>query len=86
MPWSIEITRPARRDLAGLSKRDRTAVGRAIDRLGQDPSAVDLAKLTGREGEWRLRVGRWRAILELDNAAGLIRILRVLPRSQAYRQ
>jgi mRNA-degrading endonuclease RelE of RelBE toxin-antitoxin system len=56
MPWSLEVTRPARKDLEGLPAHDRTAVVEAIDRLLNDPGGADIKKLGG--SEWRLRVGR----------------------------
>jgi mRNA interferase RelE/StbE len=83
MPWSLEVTRPARKDLEGLPAHDRTAVVEAIDRLLNDPGGADIKKLGG--SEWRLRVGRWRVRFEMDNQAGLLRILRVLARKEAYR-
>jgi mRNA-degrading endonuclease RelE of RelBE toxin-antitoxin system len=57
----------------------------ALRRLRDEPGAGDLKKLAGRSGEWRLRVGRWRVILGLDNASGIITVVRVLPRDRAYR-
>ena len=56
---------------------------RALDRLAENPGSVDIAKLGG--NEWRLRVGSWRVRFEMDNRAGVLRILRVLPRKEAYR-
>ncbi len=83
MPWSLELTRPARKDIEGLSPHDRAAVVEAIDRLLNDPGEVDIKKLGGTE--WRLRVGRWRVRFEMDSRAGVLRILRVLARKEAYR-
>jgi mRNA interferase RelE/StbE len=37
----------------------------------------------GREG-WRLRVGDWRVLLDIDENARTIKVLRVLPRGRAY--
>lgn len=85
MPWSLEFTRSARRSLAALPPEEREAVRRALDRLLQDPGAADFKKLAGRRDEWRLRVGRWRVVLELDNARGQMTILRIEPRDRAYR-
>jgi mRNA interferase RelE/StbE len=81
MPWQFQVARAARRDLSSMPERDRQAVGRAFNRLIEDPTAVDLAKLSGRD-QWRLRVGRWRAILEMDAETGTITVVRVLPRSE----
>jgi mRNA-degrading endonuclease RelE of RelBE toxin-antitoxin system len=47
--------------------------------------ALDVTKLGGGGNRWRLRVGRWRVLLELDNAAGAITIARVVDRKDAYR-
>ncbi len=68
-----------------MTARDRQALMRVLLNLTEDPGAVDLRKLAGRENEWRLRVGKWRAVLELDTRSGEIHVLRVLPRSRAYR-
>ena len=87
MPWEVGLTRRAIRDLDDLSERDRSAVEEAIARLAAEPGTRDLRKLSGRSNEWRLRVGRWRVILELDNAAGQILVIRVLPRNEGtYRR
>jgi mRNA-degrading endonuclease RelE of RelBE toxin-antitoxin system len=85
MPWKLTITRRATKDLDGLPRRDREAMELAIGRLAEDPGTVDFAKLAGRQNEWRLRVGAWRAIVELDAATGTLTVRRVLPRGRAYR-
>lgn len=85
MSWRLEVTDRAERDLMALPIRDAEAVRRALDQPLLDPRTIDFRKLAGRQGQWRLRVGRWRVILELDNAAGLMRVLRVVPRAEAYR-
>jgi mRNA interferase RelE/StbE len=83
MPWSIEVSQRARRDLAALDAATRRAVGQALNRLATDPSGADLKKLSG--GDWRLRVGEWRVMLELDNRTGRIIVQRVVNRRDAYR-
>jgi len=44
------------------------------------PGSVDLVKLEG--NHWRLRSGRWRAILELDTRMGTITVVRVRARNE----
>jgi mRNA-degrading endonuclease RelE of RelBE toxin-antitoxin system len=84
MPWRVEVSSHAQRDLQRLPRRDREAVIEALRRLGIDPGAADMKKLGGRRGEWRLRVGRWRVLLDLDNADGLITVSRIVARKDAY--
>lgn len=85
MPWHIRITDKAETDLSRLPARDREAVLQALHRLVTDFGSADVKKLRGREDEWRLRAGRWRAILLLSKSTGVINVSRVLPRDKAYR-
>ncbi len=85
MPWSLIITEPAEKDMDRLQVRDREAVLRALDRLLADPGSADFKKLAGSGNDWRLRVGSWRVLLRLYNDAGIMRVLRVLPRARVYR-
>jgi mRNA interferase RelE/StbE len=56
-----------------------------IDRLALDPWAphFDVKRLKGQRG-FRLRIGDWRVIYEIDTAEGTIVIFRVRPRGGAY--
>lgn len=53
----------------------------AADPYGDHPNAT---KLQGREG-YRLRVGDWRVIYELQNEDLVILVLKVAPRGEVYR-
>jgi len=77
MRWKIVVTPRAERDLRGLSARDLVRIKTGIDSLTAFPTQGDLSKLRGRENEWRLRVGDWRVLFELDRANRVIVILRV---------
>jgi mRNA interferase RelE/StbE len=81
--WGVEFERRAEKDLERLDPQVKQRVLSAIGRLADDPGSADLRKLTGR-AEFRLRVGDWRVIIDLDIAARAIIIERVLPRGRAY--
>ncbi len=85
MAWSVAITERAERDLASMPLRDREAVRQATLPLTDGLGGANVRKLSGRGNQWRLRVGRWRAILEVDTRARRIVVARVLPRDRAYR-
>ena len=85
MPWRVDISRRAQRDLDRLPIEDRNAVIGSLRRLAEDPSTVDLRKLAGTPNTWRMRVGRWRVLLQADNRGGTMRVDRVLDRRDAYR-
>ncbi len=83
-PWSLFLTYVAEKDLTKLPERDLQTVIQALDRLTQNPSSVDIRKLTGSSNEWRLRVGKWRIRFMFVANTHTIQILRVLPRKSAY--
>jgi mRNA interferase RelE/StbE len=83
--WRLRVSRRARKQLESLPLRDREYVVRALNQLSVDPYSGDVRKLTGRDEEWRLRVGQWRVRFTLDSNENVIDILQVLPRDRAYR-
>jgi mRNA-degrading endonuclease RelE of RelBE toxin-antitoxin system len=68
-----------------LPSRDRAAVEAAIDHLTVEFGTLDVTKLGGSGNTWRLRVGRWRILLGLNNSTGEILVARVVDRKDAYR-
>jgi mRNA-degrading endonuclease RelE of RelBE toxin-antitoxin system len=56
----------ARRELRRHDPPVQRRVVEALDRLTGDPPAGDVMRLAGVKGEWRLRVGDWRARFTRD--------------------
>jgi len=85
MAWSVIFSRRALRDLQDLDEETRKLILERIKAAAVDPASADLRKLGGRSAEWRIRVGNWRVIIELDSSTGTMTVLRVLSRRDAYR-
>lgn len=60
-------------------------IRRRIEQLAQDPYAPNnnVTKLQGRDG-YRLRVGDWRVIYDLNNEQLIVLILEIGPRGSIY--
>ncbi|HEU5423870.1 MAG TPA: type II toxin-antitoxin system RelE/ParE family toxin [Nitrolancea sp.] len=84
MSWQLVLPESIRTQLRELPREDRQAIGRAIDQLVRDPGQADIRKLRGRP-DWRLRVGRWRVIFEMNTRASEIHVLAVDDRKDVYR-
>ena len=56
-----------------------------IDLLAVDPFASNPNASALRGGGFRLRVGDWRVLYEIDASANLLKVVAVLPRGRAYR-
>lgn len=80
--WAF--TPRARKDMRRLDRPVQKRVVEALDRLVGDPPAGDVVKLAGASDEYRLRVGDHRVRFTRD-PAGVVQVLRVLPRGRAYR-
>jgi len=75
----------AERDLNALPSSDRSAIMDAVKAWARDEPHVDVKKLTAvRPLRWRIRVGRWRALLDSPEPE-IVRVLRVLDRKDVYR-
>ena len=82
MSREIEIRSKAEKDLRAIPKRDGERITKAILalRLGMEG---DVKRLTNFTPEYRLRVGDWRVLFEME--ADKITIFRILHRREAYR-
>jgi mRNA interferase RelE/StbE len=58
---------------------------RKIQLLRTDPLPENSRKLSGSSGLFRLRVGHYRVLYGVDKVSGIITILSVLHRKEAYR-
>ncbi len=63
-----------------------TAIRKKLDQLAADPFAanLDMKKLQNRSG-YRLRVGDWRIIYEIQKAQVVIMVLKIAPRGEVYK-
>lgn len=63
-----------------LARRIRDAILRRAD----DPRPPGCRKLEGRENEWRVRVGTWRVIYQIEEDRVVVLVVRVAPRGEVY--
>ena len=81
----ILIGRSAERELACLPREVQERFAKAFEELARDPKprpGLDVKPLRGMKGAWRLRVGSYRGIYELDG--GQVRFTRFGHRSNVY--
>ena len=70
MPWDVRLIARGEKELARLPRAERESILRALRRLSSDFGALEIAKLAVGGNRWRLRLGCWRVIMELDNSSG----------------
>ena len=83
--YGILFSRDAIKVLRRMPQNMARLIRSKIDRLAQDPYAPNnnVKKLVGRPG-YRLRVGDWRVIYDLDHGLRILAVERIAPRGGAY--
>lgn len=81
---SIEYTREAQKTLAKLPRDLRGLIERKVEEVARDPfGAANVKKLAGLPG-YRLRVGDWRVIYDVESGRVVVRVLKIGPRGGVY--
>ena len=82
--YSVEVKPPARKELEELPNDLLARVIRKIESLGNAPRPAGCKKLKGYRDQWRVRVGDWRVVYVIDDAAKLISVTRIAHRREVY--
>jgi mRNA interferase RelE/StbE len=73
----------ASKDLRRIQKQEASRIADALERLADDLSG-DVKRLTNFTPEYRLRVGQYRVLFEVDNENEIV-VYRIVHRREAYR-
>ena len=84
--YQVVYTKQAARALQKMPRNLASQVRQKLDRLAEDPYAANnnVTKLQERPG-YRLRIGDWRVIYELEDDVLRILVLKIAPRGEVYR-
>ena len=82
--YTLLIRRKVQKQIEGLPGEDEQRVRTAISELRNIPRPHGCVRLAG-EVVWRIRVGDYRVIYEIDDATQRITLLRVAHRKEVYR-
>jgi mRNA interferase RelE/StbE len=84
--YKIVIKKEAAKSLNKIPRNVARLIREKLEAIATNPYAEhpNAKKLQGRDG-YRLRVGDWRVIYEIQNEQLVILVLRVAPRGEVYR-
>jgi mRNA-degrading endonuclease RelE of RelBE toxin-antitoxin system len=102
MRWTWELTKRAEKDLARIDRPIRARIFDALDRLAEEltvgATLSNVKKLVGGDHEeWRLRVGDYRAIFQMEvriivpqeegeaSESGAVIVVKVAHRREVYK-
>ena len=81
----LSFTKHAQKDLAALNASQRERIIQTLDQILINPEHAELRKIKMKPRQWRLRVGDWRIILEIDLIGQVVHVLHIKHRREAYR-
>ncbi len=85
MAHSIQIAPAALRQLHKLERPAQMRVRAAIDALAGNPRPSGVVKLEGRPVLYRVRVGDYRVLYAVEDAALRVLVVKVADRKDAYK-
>jgi mRNA interferase RelE/StbE len=83
--YELLIERSAERDLNKLPAQVFREIVPRIRALSANPRPPGCCKLSGSERAWRIRMGVFRVVYEIDDKARVVRVMMVRHRREVYR-
>jgi mRNA interferase RelE/StbE len=83
--YKVELSRSAEKDLRRIDRGMLPAIYQAIESLEEEPRPVGVKKLAGADRTFRIRVGDYRIVYEIENDVLVVLVIRVAHRKDVYR-
>ncbi len=83
MNYTVGLKPRASKELRRIQKQDASRIADALERLA-DGLSGDVKRLTNFTPEYRLRVGQYRVLFEVENENEIV-VYRIVHRREAYR-
>jgi len=83
--YEVYLERAAERDLRRLSVEDFHRIIPQVRAMAENPRPPGCRKIAGSKNGWRIRIGDYRVIYEIDEKTKAVRVMRVRHRREVYR-
>lgn len=85
MAYTVELKPSAAKALEALPKPDQRRIAARIDTLATDPRPVGVKKLEGEDDLYRVRVGDYRIVYQIQARRLIVLVVRIAHRHDVYR-
>ena len=86
MAYAVHMRPSAERERRRLQGHIRQRINRHLLQLESEPRPSGVEKLVGRPNSWRIRVGDYRILYEIDDANQRVIINRIAHRRDVYQR
>ena len=84
--YEVYLERSAENDLKRLPTSTFDRILHQIKTLAENPRPSGCRKITGSNNDWRIRIGDYRVLYEVNDRVKAVRVMRVRHRREAYRR
>ena len=84
--YEVLLERRAQRDIKKLPADVFHRIIPSIRALAEDPKPPGCRKITGSKNDWRIRIGEYRVIYEIDEHAEAVKVMRIRHRKEVYKK
>jgi mRNA interferase RelE/StbE len=82
--YSVSLAASAEKELFGLPQNVIARIVPRLERLAATPRPQGCKKLVGGQNEWRIRVGDYRVVYEINDKARTVEVTRIAHRREVY--
>jgi mRNA interferase RelE/StbE len=82
--YRVNFAASAKRELIALSANAIERIQPKIRELANDPRPPSCKKLRGAKNLWRIRIGNYRVVYTVDDAAKTVDVMRIARRREVY--
>ena len=83
--YLVSLTASAEKELRGLPGHVIARIWRRVERLATTPRPSGCKKLYGGDRQWRIRVGDYRIVYEIDDKSETVDVTRIAHRREVYK-
>ena len=83
--YEVYLEQAAERDLKKLPREMFRHIIDHVKKLMLNPRPPGCRKIVGTKHDWRIRIGNYRVLYEIDETARTVKVMRVRVRREAYR-
>jgi mRNA interferase RelE/StbE len=85
MAYRVEVKLSAIKALATIPNPHRRRIVKAIDGLARHPRPAGCTKLAGADNAYRIRVGDYRIVYQIEDRVLIVYVIRIAHRKDVYR-
>jgi mRNA interferase RelE/StbE len=83
--FTVEWAKGTKKDLQAINKGDVAKIFAAVDLLRTNPRPAKMKRLVASENQFRVRVGDYRIIYQVEDSRLVILVIRIAHRRDVYR-